>query len=129
LDGVPVGLPALTRAVKLTRRAARVGFTWSEAHEVLAKLREEVAELEAEVASGDMGKVRDELGDVLFVCANIGRMLDVDPEEALRGSNAKFMRRFSHIEASLAADGRTADQSDLAEMDALWNQAKAAERS
>jgi ATP diphosphatase len=129
LSDIPVGLPALTRAVKLTKRAARVGFTWSEAHEVLAKLREEVAELEAEVAAGDRAKARDELGDVLFVCANIGRMLDIEPEDALRASNAKFVRRFSYIEASLAADGRTPEQSDLAEMDALWDAAKAAERA
>lgn len=128
LGGVPVGLPALTRAVKLTRRAARVGFTWSHAHEVLAKLREEVGELEAEVEAGDAARLRDELGDVLFVCANIGRMLEIDPEDALRGANAKFVRRFSAIEAALAADGRTPEQSDLAEMDALWNAAKAAER-
>lgn len=128
LDDVPVGLPALTRAVKLTKRAARVGFTWTETAEVLAKLREEVGELEREVDAGDVVRLRDELGDVLFVCANIGRMLDIDPEDALRSSNAKFIRRFSHIERELAADGRTPDQSDLAEMDALWDAAKAAER-
>jgi MazG family protein len=128
LDDVPVGLPALTRAVKLTRRAARVGFTWSRAREVLDKLHEEVGELEAEVAAGDLARVRDELGDVLFVCANIGRMLDIDPEDALRATNAKFTRRFNFIEQALAGDGRTPDQSDLDEMDALWNAAKAAER-
>ncbi|MDR3511147.1 MAG: nucleoside triphosphate pyrophosphohydrolase [Caulobacteraceae bacterium] len=128
LDDVPVGLPALTRAVKLAKRAARVGFTWTEASEVMAKLREEVEELDREVAVGDMARLRDELGDVLFVCANIGRMLDIDPEDALRGANAKFMRRFNAIERALAADGRTPEQSDLAEMDGLWNAAKAAER-
>jgi MazG family protein len=128
LDDVPMGLPALTRAVKLTRRAARVGFTWTETRDVLAKLHEEVAELEAEVAAGDVARLRDELGDVLFVCANIGRMLDIDPEDALRATNAKFVRRFTHIEQALAADGRTPDQSDLPEMDALWDAAKAAER-
>jgi MazG family protein len=129
LDDVPVGLPALTRAVKLTKRAARVGFTWTETRDVLAKLHEEVAELEAEVEAGDRARLRDELGDVLFVCANIGRMLDIDPEDALRASNAKFTRRFSSIERVLAEDGRTPEQSDLAEMDALWNAAKAAERA
>jgi MazG family protein len=129
LDDVPVGLPALTRAVKLTKRAARVGFTWSHASEVLDKLREEVEELEREVAEGDQARLRDELGDVLFVCANIGRMLDIDPEDALRGANAKFARRFGFIEQALADDGRTPDQSDLAEMDALWDAAKAAERA
>jgi tetrapyrrole methylase family protein/MazG family protein/ATP diphosphatase len=128
LDNVPMGLPALTRAVKLTRRAARVGFTWTKAQEVLAKLHEEVAELEHEVAAGDAARMRDELGDVLFVCANIGRMLDIDPEDALRASNAKFVRRFGFIEQALADQGRDPGQSDLAEMDALWNAAKAAER-
>jgi MazG family protein len=129
LDDVPVGLPALTRAVKLTKRAARVGFTWTTTQEVLAKLHEEVGELEQEVAEGDKARLRDELGDILFVCANIGRMLDIEPEDALRASNAKFMRRFSFIEQALADDGRTPAQSDLAEMDALWNAAKAAERA
>jgi len=129
LDDVPVGLPALTRAVKLSRRAARVGFVWPSAAEVLAKLREEVAELEAEVAAGDVGKAQDELGDVLFVCANLARELDIDPEAALRGTNAKFMRRFKYIEAELAARGSSPEQSDLAEMDALWNAAKAVEKA
>jgi len=128
LDDVPMGLPALTRAVKLTRRAARVGFTWTETRDVLAKLHEEVAELEAEVEAGEMARLRDELGDVLFVCANIGRMLDIDPEDALRATNAKLVRRFTHIEQALAIDGRTPEQSDLTEMDALWDAAKAAER-
>jgi tetrapyrrole methylase family protein/MazG family protein/ATP diphosphatase len=129
LDDVPVGFPALTRAVKLSRRAARVGFVWPSAAEVLAKLHEEVAELEAEVAAGDAAKAGEELGDVLFVCANLARELDVDPEAALRGANAKFVRRFRFIEAALAAKGSSPEDSDLAEMDALWNAAKAAERA
>ena len=129
LDDVPVGLPALTRAVKLSKRAARVGFVWPSAAEVLAKLHEEVAELEAEVAAGDVDKARDELGDVLFVCANLARELDIDPEAALRGTNAKFVRRFNFIEAELAAKGSSPEASDLAEMDALWDAAKAAERA
>ena len=129
LDDVPVGLPALTRAVKLSKRAARVGFVWPSPVEVLAKLHEEVAELEAEVAAGDIDKAREELGDVLFVCANLARELDVDPEAALRGTNAKFVRRFNYIEAELAARGSSPAASDLAEMDALWNDAKAAERA
>ena len=129
LDDVPVGLPALTRAVKLSKRAARVGFVWPSAAEVLAKLHEEVAELEAEVVAGDVEKARDELGDVLFVCANLARELDIDPEAALRGTNAKFMRRFKFIEAKLAAKGSSPASSDLAEMDALWDAAKAAERA
>jgi len=129
LDDVPTGLPALTRAVKLSKRAARVGFVWPSVGEVLAKLHEEVAELEAEVAAGDVDKAREELGDVLFVCANLARELDVDPEDALRSTNAKFVRRFKYIEAELAARGSSPEQSDLAEMDALWDAAKAAERA
>ncbi|HVN00555.1 MAG TPA: nucleoside triphosphate pyrophosphohydrolase [Caulobacteraceae bacterium] len=129
LDEVPVGLPALTRAVKLSKRAARVGFVWPSAREVLEKLHEEVAELEAEVAAGDVEKARDELGDVLFVCANLARELDIDPEAALRGTNAKFVRRFKYIEAKLAALGSSPEASNLAEMDALWDAAKAAERA
>lgn len=126
LDEVPVGLPALTRAVKLTRRAARVGFDWPTTREVFDKLREELAELEAEVEAGAADKVREELGDLLFVVANLARKLDVEPEDALRAANAKFVRRFAHIEARLAADGRTPEQSSLAEMDAYWNEARAA---
>jgi MazG family protein len=128
LDDVPVGLPALTRAVKLSRRAAGVGFVWPSAKEVLDKLDEEVAELKAEIAAGDLEKARLEMGDVLFVVANLARTLDVDPEDALRATNAKFGRRFRYIEARLAERGKTPDQSDLAEMDDLWNQAKAAEK-
>lgn len=129
LDDVPVGLPALTRAVKLTRRAARVGFDWPSTREVFDKLREEMAELEAEVEAGEAEKVREELGDFLFVVANLARKLDVEPEDALRAANAKFMRRFAHIEARLAEDGRTPDQSDLTEMDALWNEVRAADKT
>jgi tetrapyrrole methylase family protein/MazG family protein/ATP diphosphatase len=129
LDDVPVGLPALTRAVKLTRRAARVGFEWPTAHEILDKLREEAAELEAEMDVADQEKIREELGDLLFVVANLARKLDVEPEDALRAANAKFVRRFRSIEAALAQRGKTPDQSDLAEMDALWNAAKAAEKA
>jgi ATP diphosphatase len=128
LDDVPAGLPALTRAVKLTKRAARVGFDWPSAREVLDKLREETAEIEVEIEAGDMAKAREELGDILFVCANLARKLDVDPEDALRATNAKFARRFGFIEAQLAERGKTPDQSDLSEMDALWNDAKAAEK-
>jgi len=129
LDAVAPTLPALTRAVKLSARAARVGFVWPTTAEIVAKLHEEVAELEAELESGDVAKVRAELGDVLFVCANIARALEVDPEDALRATNAKFVRRFGFIEKRLAETGRTPEQSDLAEMDALWDAAKAAERA
>ena len=128
LDDVPVGLPALTRAVKLTKRAARVGFDWPSTREVLDKLAEEVGELEVEIEAGDTAKAREELGDILFVVANLARKLDVEPEDALRSTNAKFARRFAFIEAELAKDGRTPDQSDLAEMDALWDRAKEVER-
>jgi MazG family protein len=127
LDDVPVGLPALARAAKLTKRAGRVGFDWPSTDEVFDKLHEEVAELRAEIAAGDLDKAREEMGDLLFVVANLARKLEVEPEDALRGANAKFIRRFAFIEAELAKDGRTPDQSDLAEMDALWNAAKAAE--
>ena len=129
LDDIPLGLPALTRATKLSRRAARVGFVWPSIDEVMAKLREEVAELEAEVAAGDLAATRAELGDVLFVCANIARTLEIDPEDALRESNAKFVRRFEFIERALAARGSSPAQSDLAEMDALWDDAKREERA
>ena len=130
LDDVPTGLPALTRAVKLTARAARVGFDWPDVSFVLDKLREETAELEVEIANGrDVARMRDELGDILFVCANLARKLDLEPEDALRSTNAKFARRFQFIEAELAKRGKTADQSDLEEMDALWDAAKAAEKA
>jgi tetrapyrrole methylase family protein/MazG family protein/ATP diphosphatase len=129
LDDVPVGLPGLTRAVKLSRRAAGVGFVWPTVQDVVAKLHEEVGELEAEIAAGDLDKAREELGDVLFVVANLARTLDVDPEDALRLTNAKFVRRFTYVEAKLAERGKTPDQSDLAEMDALWDEAKAAEKA
>jgi tetrapyrrole methylase family protein/MazG family protein/ATP diphosphatase len=128
LDDVPAGLPALTRAVKLSKRAARVGFVWPTLADVVAKLDEEVAELKAEIAVGDVEKARQEMGDVLFVVANLARTLDVDPEDALRATNAKFTRRFRYIEQKLAERGRTPDQSDLAEMDALWDEVRAAEK-
>ena len=129
LDQVPIALPALTRAVKLSRRAAAVGFVWPTTREVIDKLHEEVAELECEVAAGDLAKARSELGDVLFVIANLARALDIDPEDALRATNAKFVRRFTYIERALADAGSSPAQSDLAEMDGLWNAAKAAEKS
>jgi len=129
LDDVPVGLPALARAAKLTKRAARVGFDWPSTDEVFDKLHEEVAELRAEIAAGDLDKAKGEVGDLLFVVANLARKLGVEPEDALRGCNAKFVRRFAFIEAELAKAGKTPEQSDLAEMDGLWSAAKAAERA
>lgn len=129
LDDVPTGLPAMTRAVKLTRRAGRVGFDWPGPAEVLDKLREETAELEAEIASGDAQAMREELGDLLFVCANLARKLDIEPEDALRAANAKFTRRFGAIEAALREQGRSPEEADLAEMEALWTAAKRAEKA
>lgn len=128
LDDIPVALPGLTRAAKLTKRAARVGFDWPSAREVFQKLREELDELDAEIQAGDLVKAREELGDFLFVVANLARKLDVEPEDAIRGANAKFVRRFQHIERALARAGRSPEQSDLAEMDALWDEAKVIER-
>jgi MazG family protein len=128
LDDVPVGLPGLTRAVKLSKRAATVGFVWPTVQDVVHKLHEEVGEMLEEVEAGDLDKVREELGDVLFVVANLARTLDIDPEDAIRYTNAKFVRRFQYVETRLAERGKTPDQSDLAEMDGLWDEAKAAER-
>ncbi len=125
LDGVALGLPALMRAVKLQKRAARVGFDWPETDEVIDKIVEEAQELRE---ASDPDHAREEFGDLLFVMANLARHMDIDPEDALRAANAKFTRRFGHIEAALAAQGRRPQDSDLAEMDALWDAAKAEER-
>ncbi|MEM8871547.1 MAG: nucleoside triphosphate pyrophosphohydrolase [Pseudomonadota bacterium] len=127
LDGVAQGLPALTRALKLQKRAARVGFDWTERAQVLDKLVEEAQEL-SEVTE-DPERAADELGDLLFVVVNLGRHLGIDAEAALRRTNAKFTRRFASIEAALKAQGRTPDMATLAEMDALWEDAKKAELS
>jgi MazG family protein len=135
LDDVPVALPALTRAVKLQDKAARVGFDWPSLAPVVAKMKEELAELEEIVSSGvrpagsdPNAKVEEEFGDLLFVIANVARHLKLDPEGALRMANQKFIRRFRYIEERLAQAGKTPDQSNLEEMDALWNEAKARER-
>jgi ATP diphosphatase len=126
LGDVPVALPALTRAVKLQNKAARVGFDWPSLAPVFAKLKEELAELEAEIAAdAPRAKIEEEFGDLLFVVANVARHLKLDPEAALRGANEKFVRRFHHIEARLAEMGRSPAQSTLTEMDALWDEAKA----
>jgi ATP diphosphatase len=127
LDGVPLALPALTRALKLQEKAGRVGFDWGAVAPVLAKIKEEIAEMEAEIAADDREAAAGEIGDVLFAVVNLARHLGVDPEDALRRTNHKFTRRFHAIEAALAREGRTPEQSDLAEMDALWNAAKQAE--
>jgi MazG family protein len=128
LEDVPLPLPALTRAVKLQGKAAKVGFDWPSLAPVLAKMREELAELEAAVASGDSAHTAEEFGDLLFVLANVARHMEIDPEQALRDANHKFTRRFQRIEALLAAGGKSPALSDLAEMDALWDQAKREER-
>ena len=129
LAGIPVGLPALTRAQKLTARAGRVGFDWPDAAAVLDKLDEEVAELRAELPGADPVRLADEMGDLLFVLANLARKLDLDPERCLRDANLKFARRFGFIEAALAAEGRGPGEATLAEMEALWVAAKLGERS
>jgi ATP diphosphatase len=129
LDGVTTTLPGMTRAVKLQNRAARVGFDWTDARDIIAKIREEVAELEAEIDESDnMDAITDEMGDVLFVVANLARRLKVDPETALRHANRKFERRFRGIEQRLAAQGRDIRKSSLDEMEALWNEVKKEER-
>jgi ATP diphosphatase len=128
LDGVATGLPALLRAVKLQKRAARVGFDWPSTDQVLDKIVEEAAELTEARATLTHAETFEEFGDLLFVIANLARHLDIDPESALRAANAKFTRRFERIEALLAARGKTPDQSDLAEMDSLWDQAKTEEK-
>jgi ATP diphosphatase len=128
LAGIPAGLPALTRALKLTARAGRVGFDWPDASAVLDKLDEEVAELRAELAAADEERLRDEVGDLLFVLANLARKLDLDPEVCLRHANQKFARRFGNVEAQLAAEGRTPSDASLAEMEEAWRRAKETER-
>ncbi len=128
LAGVAAGLPALTRAVKLQNRAARVGFDWPDAGAVLDKIAEETAELVEARDAGDAALVGEEYGDLMFVMANLARHLGIDPESALRQANAKFTRRFEAIEAALAAEGRSPTDSTLEEMDALWDRAKLAER-
>ena len=128
LDDVSAGLPALTRAVKLQKRAARVGFDWPSTDEVVAKITEEAAELAEARDRLTPAEVEEEFGDLLFVMANLARHLKIDPEAALRAANAKFERRFRRIEDWLAEDGRSPTDSDLAEMDALWNRAKALDK-
>jgi nucleoside triphosphate diphosphatase len=124
LAGVPVALPALMRALKLQEKAGKVGFDWNDPRAVLAKIREEADEIAAEIASGDTRAAREEVGDLLFAVVNLARHLGADPEAALRGTNEKFERRFGYIEQALAAAGKTSEQSTLAEMDELWNEAK-----
>ena len=128
LGGVPRSMPALTRALKLQEKAARVGFDWDDVTGVLAKLREEIAETEAEISAGAKDNVAGEVGDLLFAAVNLARFVDVDPEAALRAANGKFERRFSHIERRLAEKGRQPEAAGLTEMEALWQEAKGLER-
>ena len=128
LSGVPVALPALTRALKLQAKAGQVGFDWNDPLAVLAKIREEADEIEAEIVGGRRAEAGEEVGDLLFAVVNLARHLDRDPEDALRAANAKFERRFAAIERALAARGKSPAESTLAEMDALWNEIKAAEK-
>jgi ATP diphosphatase len=129
LAGVPVAMTALTRALKLQTKAGKVGFDWNDPMAVLSKIREECDEIETEIAAGDREKASAEVGDLLFAVVNLARHLDVDPEAALRGCNQKFVRRFAAIERALEAQGKRPQDATLAEMDALWDAAKEAEKA
>ena len=124
LDGVPRALPGLTEALKLQEAAGRVGFDWGAVGPVLDKIEEEIGELREAIAAENQAEVAGELGDVIFALANLGRHLKTDPENALRGTNTKFRNRFAHVERRLAETGKTPEQSDLEEMDGLWDEAK-----
>ncbi|WP_299310556.1 nucleoside triphosphate pyrophosphohydrolase [uncultured Halomonas sp.] len=124
LDDVPRTLPALSRAAKLSKRAARVGFDWPDARGVVAKIREELDEVEEALAAGDHDHAVEEVGDLLFAVTNLARTLKADPERCLRATNAKFERRFRHVEAALAADGLAPGEADLAAMERHWQAAK-----
>ncbi len=128
LDGVPTALPALTRALKLQQKASEVGFDWNDPRAVLAKIREEANEIEAALDAGHTADAGAEVGDLMFAVVNLARHVDADPESILRMTNRKFERRFAWIERALAARGTTPAQATLAEMDALWDAAKEAER-
>ncbi|WP_111561435.1 nucleoside triphosphate pyrophosphohydrolase [Rhizobium sp.] len=128
LGSVQRSFPALTEALKLQERAAKVGFDWSAPEPILDKIEEEIAELREALASGDHAKVSDELGDLIFAVVNIGRHVKADPEQSLRGTNTKFRRRFSYIETSLEAEGETLEAATLERMEDLWQAAKAIER-
>jgi nucleoside triphosphate diphosphatase len=127
LASVKSGLPALTRALELQKKAATVGFDWNDPRAVLSKIREETDEIEAALDAGRADHVVDEVGDLLFVAVNLARHMKADPEAALRKTNAKVMKRFAYIEQALSARGKTLEESSLEEMDALWDEAKAAE--
>jgi MazG family protein len=128
LEGVPKELPALARADRLTEKASRIGFDWPDASGAREKLAEELGELDEAMAQGDREAIEHELGDTLFAVANLSRKLGIPPEEALRGSLARFVSRFTHVEVELARRGVPHGQATLAEMDALWDEAKSLER-
>ncbi len=128
LEGVPREMPALARADRLTEKASRIGFDWPDAAGARAKVAEELAELDAAMTSGDRDAVEREIGDLLFAAANLSRKLGVPPEEALRGTLARFVSRFAHVERELARRGVGHGQATLEQMDALWDEAKALER-
>ncbi len=128
LAGIPLNLPALARAAKLCARAARVGFDWQQPALVIDKITEELAELRAELDTADPARLRDEIGDVLFTMANLSRSLGLDPEACLREANAKFQRRFEHMERTIEATGRSLAEAGLDDMEAGWQAAKRAER-
>jgi nucleoside triphosphate diphosphatase len=127
LAGVKAGQPALTRAMELQRKASTVGFDWNDPRAVLHKIREEADEIEAALDRNDANELKEETGDLLFALVNLARHVGADPDQALRGTNAKFERRFGYIERALAAQGRSLESATLGEMDALWNEAKAGE--
>ncbi|MBB4280724.1 ATP diphosphatase [Agrobacterium tumefaciens] len=129
LGGVQRSQPALTEALKLQEQAARAGFDWSDPAPILDKIEEEIAELREALAEGKPEKVSDELGDLIFALVNIGRHVKADPEDALRGTNTKFRRRFNHIETSLTENGETLEEASLERMEDLWQAAKRIERS
>jgi nucleoside triphosphate diphosphatase len=126
LDSVPVALPALTRALKLQEKAARVGFDWSEAAPILDKIEEEIGELREALAKGETAEIKDEFGDMLFAVVNLGRHLKLDSEAALSGTNEKFRSRFHYVEQALEKSGSSLEKADLDEMETLWQEAKSA---
>jgi nucleoside triphosphate diphosphatase len=128
LGDIPVTLPGLTRAVKLQAKAATIGFDWNDVRLVLDKIREETAEIEAALDSEDATAIAAETGDLLFAVANLARHIGADPEAAIRSTNEKFMRRFAYIESEIARGGKKLGEVSLAEMDALWDEAKALEK-
>ena len=124
LDEVPVHFPSLLEALKLTKKAAKVGFDWTEKEQILDKAKEEIEELREAIAKGDTPHIEEEIGDLLFVVVNLARQMEVEPETALKRTNRKFRNRFRYIEQALKSQGRSLEESDLAEMDLLWNEAK-----